>query len=244
MKGYVDLHCHFLPEVDDGARDVEEGIAMCQELHRIGFDTVIATPHIRTALYENSTSLLSASYEAFHRMIEKHDEIPDIALAAEYFCDDVFWHAFDSGDILSYPGGKSVLVEFSTEQIPVKVEQRFFQMQVRGLRPVLAHPERCRPLLRNTKPIQKALEIGLFTLLDLLSLIGSYGTGPKRCAERMLKEGVYFAVSTDAHHLGDIELISQALERLERLVGKDEFYELLVVNPRQILGDELEHLQA
>ena len=64
MKGYIDLHCHYLPSVDDGVRSVAEGIALLAGLHRVGFDRVVATPHIRTAMFENRGPALRQTYDA------------------------------------------------------------------------------------------------------------------------------------------------------------------------------------
>jgi protein-tyrosine phosphatase len=68
-----------------------------------------------------------------------------------------------------------------------------------------------------------------------MSLAGRYGRHPQRAAERMVKEGVYYAACTDAHRLSDLPLVEEAIERPRRLVGEDEAEELLADHPRAIL---------
>lgn len=237
MRGFIDLHCHFLPGIDDGAQTVEESIRLCRGLFRLGFDTVVATPHIRSAMFENTKADLIATYNSFIKTIEDVPEIPKISLAAEYYFNDVFWHLFEKDEVLLYSRSTAMLVEFPIEQVPLNVEHRLFKMSVRGIQPVLAHPERYIPLLKSTQPIHRMLETGLLALLDIKALVGKQGNRTKRAAERMLEEGVFFAASTDAHHPEDIVLIERGIERLKNIVGEDEMYELLISNPQQLLQE-------
>jgi protein-tyrosine phosphatase len=115
------------------------------------------------------------------------------------------------------------------------VEKRFFRMVVRGVRPVLAHPERYFPLVRSTKPIEGALRAGALALLDITALAGKYGKGPQRAAERMLDEGVYYAASSDAHSFDDVGLTKLSIERLKAFIGEQQVVRLLSENPANIL---------
>ena len=237
MKGYVDLHCHYLPAIDDGVRTTADGVALLSALYAIGYDVVVATPHIRTAMFENRGPGLRSVFSALHASAEfaaATGKLPGTGLAAEHWCDDIFWELFTAGESMPYPGGFAALVEFPPEQIP-HVEQRFFAMQRKGVTPVLAHPERYTPLYQKTDPIERMLDMGVLPLLDLMSLTGKYGSAPKRAAERMLDEGVYYAACSDSHKPQDVPLVADAIARLERLVGKDEARELLAEGPRSIL---------
>ncbi len=237
MKGYVDLHCHYLPAIDDGVRTAADGLALLAGLRRIGYDLVVATPHIRTAMFENRPAGLRAAYDgllASPEFAAAAGQLPQTGLAAEHWCDDVFWELFTAGESMRYPGGFAALIEFPPELIP-RVEERFFAMQRKGVTPVLAHPERYSPLYQKSDGIERMLDMGVLPLLDLMSLTGKYGSAPKRAAERMLDEGVYFAACSDAHKPQDVDVVADAIARLERLVGKEEAQELLAEGPRSIL---------
>jgi protein-tyrosine phosphatase len=236
VRGLVDLHSHYLPGVDDGARSVEEAIRMCTELGRLGYEVVIATPHVRTAIFENPVTALKDAYRRFVEQLAKVADAPGTGLAAEYFCDDVFWRLFESGEVLRYPGNGALLLELPPEMVPVNIEQRLFRMVVQGVRPLLAHPERHRFVFGSTLPIEGVLRAGALGLLDLMSLAGRHGEGPRQAAERMLEEGVYFAACSDAHRPEDAQWVERGIERLEDLLGEDAARELLADNPRQILA--------
>ncbi len=240
MSGYVDLHCHYLPGIDDGVRTMDEGLALLGGLHDLGYEMVVATPHIRTAMFDNRRPGLLRAYQELVDIAEGVAALPKTGLAAEHYCDDVFWQLFLGGEAMPYPGGKAALVELHYEVWPLRLEERFFEMQVRGVRPVLAHPERYAALFRTTDPLDPMLEVGTVALLDVMALVGRYGRASRRAAERMLDEGVYYAACTDAHRPGDVELVAEAIERLRELCGDEETRELLADNPRRILEGTVE----
>jgi protein-tyrosine phosphatase len=242
LNGYFDLHLHCIAGVDDGVPTVEEGLELCRGLYRLGFSKVVATPHIRTAMFDNRRPALQAAYEVLLDAAQGASDLPQIELAAEHFWDDLFWDLFSRGEALLFPGGKAILIEFPLEQIPLGIEQRFFRMIVRGIRPVLAHPERYYPLARTTQPIEPVLRAGARALLDVTALQGKYGRGPQRAAERMLEEGVYYAASTDAHSPRDIELTERSIKRLRELMGESALASLLSHNPAKILEGKAEDL--
>src|SRR5690606_8693682 len=148
--------------------------------------------------------------------------MPQLLLGAEHFCDDVFWNLFESGEALYYADSKALLFELPPDRIPLGLADRCFRMPVKGVQPVLAHPERYTPLFDSTAPIERIVEMGVACLLDLMSLTGKYGRKPRRAAERMLEEGVYYAACSDSHKPADAEQVAQGVERLIDLVGEEE----------------------
>jgi len=240
MSGFVDLHCHYLPGIDDGVRTAEEGIALLGGLAGLGFVKVVATPHIRTAMFENDRPGLEAAYAAFREGLEGVPGMPETGLGAEHYFDDVVWDLFARGGALPYPGGKAALIEFPTRAIPVGVEHRLFELNVRGIRPVLAHPERYDPLFKRTDALDPLLGIGVLPLLDIMSLTGKYGRAPRKAAERMVEEGVYYAACSDSHRPAHVEIVAKGIARLRKLVGDEEAEELLAENPRRILEGTVE----
>ncbi len=234
MSGYVDLHCHYLPGVDDGVRTLEDARSLLEGLAALGFSEVVATPHIRTAMFENRGPRLEERFRSLVSSLEPA-QLPRLSLAAEHFCDDVFFDLFRRGETLAYRGGRAILVEFHYDAWPRRIEEQFFTLQVKGLRPLLAHPERYRGLFHDTAALDPLLDAGVMTLLDTMSLVGKYGRHAQRAAERMLDEGVYDAACSDAHRPEDLELLGRGLERLVALVGGEEATALLSERARGIV---------
>jgi len=240
MEGLVDLHCHYIPAIDDGVRTHDEGVALCQALKRFGYATVTATPHIRSAMFPNNRADLEQRFERFSEQARESSDMPELLLGAEHFCDDAFWELWNRGEALPYSGGKAALIELPVDQLPLRLGDRCFRMQVRGVRPVLAHPERYAPLFGSTAPIERLLEMGVLPLLDVMALAGKYGRKPQQAAERMLEEDAYYAACSDCHRPADVEVVAEAVERLVELVGDEQALLLLRDHPRAILRGEVD----
>ncbi|MBW2461382.1 MAG: protein tyrosine phosphatase [Deltaproteobacteria bacterium] len=240
MSGFVDLHCHYLPAIDDGVKTAEEGIALARGLRSIGYETVVATPHIRTAMFENRKAGIEKAFSEFASHASDLEGMPTLGLGAEHHFDDIVWNLFQADEAVPYPGGAAALVEFPERAIPMGVTDRFFRMMVKGLRPVLAHPERYRAFFKSSDDIDPLLDVGVLPLLDLMALTGKYGRKPKKAAERMVDEGVYYAACSDSHRPSDVDKVAQAIERLRKLIGDEEAEELLRDNPRRILDGRVE----
>lgn len=241
MRGeYVDLHCHYLPGIDDGVKTLVDGVALCRGLHELGYARVVATPHIRTALFPNHKSGLQRAMAQFQAETDGLPAMPALGLGAEHFFDDVFWRLFRNGETVPYPGGHAALVELPRRALPVGLDRRLFEMRVQGLRPVLAHPERYHSFFSTSERLEPLQRAGVLPLLDLMSLVGRYGRRPRRTAERMLAEGVYYAACSDCHKPSDVDLVHDSIARLEGLIGVEVANELLSENPKRILEGRVE----
>ena len=236
LSGLCDLHCHYVPGVDDGVRTTEAGIALCKGLKALGYERVIATPHIRSGMFDNRKSGLTQAYADFQRNAGAAYDMPELGLAAEHFCDDVFFELLERGEALPYPGGHAALVEFPPDRLPLNLSERFFRMNLRGLRPVIAHPERYTPVFRDSSAIEDLVDRGALALLDTMSLTGKYGRKPQQTAERMLEEGLYYAACSDTHKPEDLPALERGIERLVELLGSDDARMLLGDNPKLILA--------
>jgi len=234
MSGYVDLHSHYLPGVDDGVRTLDESLRLLTGLKALGFDEVVATPHIRTAMFENRKPGLVKAFEELVSIVDL-STVPKLSLGAEHYFDDVFFGLLEKDQVLPYRANKSILIEFRYEAWPMNLEQRIFKVELAGYMPVIAHPERYHALFSRTDSLDSLLDAGCVTLLDTMSLMGKYGEQPRRAAERMLEEGAYDAACSDAHRPDDLDVMARAIERLKKLVGKEEADALLGTRARQIL---------
>lgn len=235
MRGYIDLHSHWIAEIDDGARQKPAGVAMLRALHGAGFSTVVATPHMRPGMFDNDKAALVAAYARMQPELALASPLPAVHLASEHYFDDVVFHRLIAGDGLPYPGGGAVLVEFGAESFPAFVQHRFFDLRRAGLTPVVAHPERYAPVWKDDACLDPLLDAGAHLLLDLCALVGKYGRASQRAAEKLLEEDAYEAACSDAHKVEDVDMVVKAIARLTSLSGREEAERLLVDGPRGIL---------
>jgi protein-tyrosine phosphatase len=236
VVGFIDLHCHWVAGIDDGARTPEHGVEMLRRLKGAGFSTVVATPHMRPGMFDNDKAALERAYAA---MVEALPEgLPQVGLASEHFFDDVVFGRLKSGQGVPYPGGKAVLVELSPHAFPIALPARLLDLRRSGLKAVIAHPERYQPTWKDTEATQPLLDAGACLLLDVCALVGKYGEAPKRAAEKLLDEDAYEAACSDAHRAEDADVTARAIERLRALVGDDETDRLMRRGPEAILRGE------
>jgi protein-tyrosine phosphatase len=240
VNGWVDLHSHWVANIDDGVRSVEAGLALLRGLRRVGFDTVVATPHMRPGMFDNDRAALIEAFEAMQPHLGGPD-LPAVHLASEHFLDEVVFGRLLRGEGLPYPGTgpggrRGVLVELPPQHFPPRLERLFFDLGRAGLRPVLAHPERYQPVWKDDTCLDPLLDAGVCLLLDVCALVGKYGRASQKAAEKLLDDEAYEAACSDAHRPEDADVVAEAVIVLAERVGREEADRLLGTAPRQLLG--------
>lgn len=239
MRGYVDLHCHWIAGIDDGAPTEAEGVAMLRALRATGFDRVVATPHMRLGMFDNARADLSAAYERMLGALKDEADLPAVDLSCEHYFDDTVYHRLLSGEALPYPGGRAALLEFYGVDFPPVVQERLFDLRRRSLLPVIAHPERYRLFWQRPDLLEQLVDSGVGTLLDVAALVGKYGREPQRCAEALLERGLYHAACSDAHRATDVPDVARGIARVASLYGNEEVEFLFSEGPRSLLDGKL-----
>lgn len=253
MRGFVDLHCHWIAGIDDGATTPEDGLAMLRGLKAAGFDTVVATPHMRPGMFDNDRAGLLSAFArmATHLAAAPKGELPDVHLSSEHFLDDVVFARLVRGEALPYPHvplaragaaappravRRGVLVELHPSGFPPQLAHRLFDLGRAGLRPVLAHPERYQPVWKDDRCLDPLLDAGAALLLDVCALVGKYGRAAQKAAEKLLDDEAYEAACSDAHRPSDAEVVAEAIAALEARVGRAEAERLLRDGPAGLLA--------
>lgn len=237
MAEFIDLHCHWLVGLDDGAPNFSESHAMLQGLRSLGFGEVVATPHIRPGLYDNDRQVIAEAFAA--QVVEVQAVaalvLPRLSLGAEhFFCDEVYERIL-AGTALPYPGGRAILLEFYENEFPMRLDELLAGLRRSGLVPVIAHPERYRALWRDSSPLERLLDLGAVALLDSGALIGKYGSAAKRAARTFLADGWYSAACSDAHRVSDLSQVAEGMDFIRKHFGEAELNALFGEGPRAIL---------
>tara|TARA_B100000809_G_scaffold153220_1_gene150575 strand:- start:145 stop:888 length:744 start_codon:yes stop_codon:yes gene_type:complete len=230
-KGFVDIHSHLLPGIDDGAQDLETSIALIQKMSSYGIKNFITTPHILGDLYPNTPKIIKNKLKEVKDELLKRN-ITDITIdaAAEYMMDEQFSAIIEKDEEILTLKDNLVLVEMSYFSPPINLYDILFQLQLKGYKPVLAHPERYNSYHTNFQNYYKLKRAGCLFQLNLLSLTEQYGKYVQKTAEKLLKENMYDFVGTDTHHQNHLQL-------LEKVGTKKNFknIEQLMLNTKQFL---------
>lgn len=196
----IDIHCHILPGLDDGAASIEESLKIAQELVTTGFSKVIATPHVLEGIDYITPAQIKEKVHELNQVFQQ-ERIPLQVLpgAENYiFPDLVQW--FQQGKILTLADTqKYILVELPRSSIPPYTEQVFFDLQILGITPVLAHPERNSTIILHPERMVAWVEKGILLQVDLRSFKRTYGSKAQAMAEDLLNSGMIHFVGSDLH---------------------------------------------
>lgn len=196
LKGAVEVHCHLLPGVDDGLKELKKSLAIVKWMEQVGYRHICLTPHIMTEWPKNGADFLQGEFKRFEEAVrtELKSDI-GLSLAAEYMLDANFEDRLEE-QVLSYDG-VHILVETSYFAPSPQMELQLYTAKVKGMIPLFAHPERC--LYMDIPQLMELKERGQFFQLNLMSLCGAYGPDPKKKAEQLFKRGAYDFVGCDTH---------------------------------------------
>ena len=209
LEGFVDIHNHLLPGIDDGAATVEESVAMVKNFRKFGIMKFIATPHIMNDYYPNTPETIETALKNLQtRLTSAGITDVDISAAAEYMMDQSFLEILEKEPLLCLRR-KYVLVEMSYFQPPINLNEILFQLQTRNYKPILAHPERYAFFhSRNLEKYEQMKDRGCFFQINLLSLTGHYGKNIQEIAFELIRKNMIDFLGTDTHQMRHLEKIS------------------------------------
>lgn len=226
---FVDIHSHLLPGIDDGAKDIEDSIALIAKMHSYGIKNFITTPHVLGDVYPNSSESIQEKAAIVNEELKKRG-YTDVSFraAAEYMLDEQFVARLEANDILTL-SGNYVLVEMSYFNAPYNLMDVLFQIQLKGYKPVLAHPERYHFYHNDFNTYYKLKKAGCVFQLNLLSLTEQYGKGVQKTAQKLLKENLYDFVGTDTHHQNHLRLLpkigsQKAIQSVQNLAANNTIF--------------------
>ncbi|MBX9806761.1 MAG: histidinol phosphatase [Flavobacteriaceae bacterium] len=229
-ENYVDIHSHLLPGIDDGASTFEDSLRLTKALQSLGTTQYITTPHIIQHFWENTPEIINAVAATTRTELNKNQLSIPFRAAAEYMMDEQFVKFFQSGELLTLKDNY-VLVEMSYLNPPIQLYSILFDLQVAGYIPVLAHPERYIFYHINFNEYTKLINAGCLLQLNLLSVVGYYGEGIAKIAEKLLQKGMYSFVGSDVHHDNHIAAFDQKvklkdLAPLKEIIANNQFFRL------------------
>ena len=238
MAHYIDLHCHILPGLDDGAPDLTTSLEMLQALTGLGFTEICATPHQRNGLFIPSEEAITRALEEFSGEAKKARPELRMRLGAENYWDEILIERLRKHTVPCYDGRRAFLFEVNPVLLPPHLEEALFEIRLGGCLPVMAHPERYLPVQRDlafaeTMAKQAAL------VVDLEALAGGHNRAETKAARRLVEEGLAHAVASDMHSPDTMDAVASGIAWISKHLGPTGTTRLLEENPRRILGGDL-----
>ncbi len=234
----IDIHCHILPGLDDGAKTMDEAISMARMAAADGIRTLVASSHITPGVYDNPPDRIIAAAEAFGDRL-RQEGIPirvvpgaDVRMTPEMLN--------GGGRYLCINRDTSYLLfEFPHDLIPPGSDRLIGALRDRGLIPVITHPERNTDFQRRPEKLEPFVKMGCLIQITAMSLTGGFGPRAQAVAERFLKEGWVDVIATDAHDtVKRPPILSRAARRAEELVGAEAANAMVFETPEKIVKGE------
>jgi protein-tyrosine phosphatase len=240
----IDLHCHLLPGIDDGARDMKESLALARLAYTNGIRKAIVTPHIYPGRYNNDANNIRKVFTTFKQTLQDYDIPLQVGMAAEVrICPEIpMMLEQNLIPFLGYSDGYSILLlELPYQQIPLGSDKIINWLLQRKIRPLIAHPERNGEIVSNLKKVQPFIELGCWLQLTAASVVGYFGNKTQQCSHQLLEKGWVSVIATDAHNqeFRPPDLASGRIAAA-RIVGDTAAWALVREIPAQITRAQFE----
>ena len=235
----VDIHCHLLPGVDDGADSLDSAVEMARMAVESGVDTIIATPHCNLP-YDGDKNYISDALR--RRFLQLRHAIRDAGLplniyaGCEVLCTPEVPALISGGKLLTLAGSRYLLLEFFFDEDLEYMDEMLRAVAAQDCVPVIAHPERYEAIQRIPQVVERWFRAGYIIQLNKGSILGRLGRRAQRTAHWILSHGLAHVVASDAHS-PEIRTprMTELSELLSQLCPEDYVQVLLERNPRRIL---------
>ena len=206
----TDIHSHLLAGIDDGAKTLEDSLALIKHLQILGYNYLVTTPHIMSDFYKNTPEIIYAKLAELRQYLKENQTDITIEVAAEYYADEIFMRKVEKGEQLLSFGNNYLLFETGFQDKPRYLMQAIFDLQTAGYKPIFAHPERYQYLYEDFKTLEEMNEKGILLQININSLAGYYGKSAQMQAEKMIARGIVHWAGTDCHHTRHAETLYRA----------------------------------
>jgi protein-tyrosine phosphatase len=219
----IDLHCHMLPGIDDGAKSLEMSLAMARMAVEDGITITACTPHIYPGLYMNDTAGIQAARDALQRALDEAGIPLQLTIGADVHLVPGLVQGLRAGTVPCLHGTRYLLLEPAHHVAPPHFQESVFQLVAEGYVPVITHPERLTWVEDHYPVFADLVRQGAWMQVTAGSLTGVFGSRPKYWAERFVGEGLTHILATDAHSNGRRSpVMSKARDVAERMLGREE----------------------
>jgi protein-tyrosine phosphatase len=217
----IDIHCHLLPGVDDGAKDFQESIEMAKAATAEGITHIVATPHHNNGKYSNSKEQIIAKVREMQDALQKENIPLTILPGQELRINGDILQDYENGKLLTLnDAGKYVLIELPSNHVPRYTEQILFDFQMKELTPIIVHPERNQEIIENPEILYQLVKKGACTQITASSVTGHFGKKIKKFALDLIEANLTHFIASDAHNVTTRPFrMQEAYEMIEKEFG-------------------------
>lgn len=239
ITGFVDIHNHILPGIDDGAKNMQEAVEMIRIAYEEGIRSILVTPHYNVNRPYSTKKEIQEAFLIVKEHIEKSYEDLSLYVGNEVFYSTQIDECYEKEDILLLAGTRYTLVEFMPSDSFDHIRTGLNSIIMLGYTPVLAHFERYYSLVDNISRVEELRSMGVIIQANAQSILGEYGTTIKKQLKGYLKKNLIDIVATDAHSpRSRAPRLREVSDLIARKYGQDYMQTVLIDNPQKIVSGE------
>jgi protein-tyrosine phosphatase len=241
----IDLHAHILPDIDDGPRTLEEALEMARLAVADGIATMVATPHLfrrRSSDFHDAQRPegIRAAVERFNAELTQAEIDLTVLPGCEVPLFPEIIRFIDDHRVVTINDKECyICLEMPDSVIPPAMDDIIFQLKSRGITPIITHPERNPIFYEMPDKLHRFISLGCLAQITARSLTGGFGWRVSRFTKKLVRAGLAHIMATDAHSVAHRPpLMSKALKKLSKLVGKSLAWDMVATTPERIIRGE------
>jgi protein-tyrosine phosphatase len=241
----IDIHCHLLHGIDDGASTVEQSLELARYAVADGITHMVLTPHIQPGVYDNSLLTISETFELFVASLNENSISLNVSMAAEVrICPEILpMLEKETLPLFVSPEGKrTLLLELPHSHVPPGTDKMLKWLLDNDVGVLIAHPERNKEIMQNFSRVKTLVDLGCMLQLTSGSVSGQFGIAPRMAAEYILQQGWANILASDAHNLRSRPpQLSDGKVAAAVITGARKAYELVCESPWKVAGGMFSH---
>jgi len=234
----IDLHSHILPNIDDGARSIEETSEMLKEAEEAGFEAIVATSHY-SKYFQTETPERELWVNIIYKKMQEQDIKTELYLGNEIYLTENTMKVLEEGKASTINDTSYVLIEFPLDKEPLELYEVIYEMIQNKLVPILAHPERYSYVQQDPELVYDLIQKGVLMQANYGSIIGMYGKKAQITVKKLLENNMIHFLGTDCHKQNEIyPKIPKIMKELRKIIGETKLEQLTTINPSLVLKNK------
>ena len=235
----IDIHSHILPNIDDGARSIEETFNLIKEAQKAGFEAIISTSHYMENYYETDVPEREVWVKAICENLQTKNIETNLYLGNEIYFSDNIIELLEQRKASTINNTSYVLFELPLNAEPMNLYDVVYEMLQYKLVPILAHPERYSYVQKDPDLVYDLIEKGVLMQANYGSIIGQYGEKAQIIVRKFFENNMVHFLGSDVHRPNTIyPKIPQILREIESIIGSEKLEELTTKNPKLLLNNK------
>ncbi len=237
----IDMHNHILYGIDDGCKTIEESIETIKNMKKIGFNSIVLTPHyIEDSSFKANNNLKLERLEILKEELLKNNIDVNLFLGNEIFINESINELIINKEIRSINNTRYILIELPFNNQILNLDDYLYELKLKGYKIIIAHPERYTYFKDNYKEARKLYDSGVLFQVNYGSIIGQYGSSSLKLVKKLLKDDMVDFISTDIHKPSSslFDKFDDIKYKIIKIIGEDKFKDISYNNILKVINDE------